>query len=139
MNQFMTDRHKKWFPWLPVLILCLAIFLQSCFPSPDVGPSFHLNDKVLHMAVYALLAALVARACRLTWPGRFSAMQLLLISVAFSALYGLSDEWHQTLVASRHGSVLDVLADFTGGVVGALLYVKWVAARDRAAGRSSWQ
>ena len=135
----MTYHLKKWSPWSLVFLFCLAIFLQSCFPSPDVGPSFHLKDKVLHVAVYALLAALVARACRLTWPGRFSAMQLLLFSVAFSTLYGLSDEWHQTLVVSRHGSALDVLADFTGGVVGALLYVSWVAARDRAAGRSSWR
>ena len=135
----MSGKQMKWLTWLPVLTLCLVIFLQSCFPSPDVGPSFHLKDKVLHMVVYGLLAVLVARACRLTWPGRLSAMQLLLISVAFSTLYGLSDEWHQTLVASRHGSLLDALADFTGGVVGALLYVKWVAARNRAAGRSSWR
>lgn len=135
----MTGNPKKWSLWLPVMLLCLAIFVQSCFPSADVGPSFHLKDKMLHMAVYALLAALVARACRLTWPGRLSAMQLLLISVGFATLYGLSDEWHQTFVTSRHGSTLDVLADFAGSVVGALLYVTRMAARDRAAGRSSWR
>jgi VanZ family protein len=50
-------------------------------------------------------------------------MQLLLISVAFSTLYGLSDEWHQTLVASRHGSLLDALADFAGSLIGAAGYV----------------
>lgn len=135
----MPSHHQKWSLWLPVMLLCLAIFVQSCFPSADVGPSFHLKDKVLHAAVYGLLAALVARACRLSWPGRLSAVQLLLISVGFAALYGLSDEWHQTFVTSRHGSALDVLADFAGSVVGALLYVKWVAARDRAAVKSSWR
>lgn len=123
MNHFMTGNPKKWSLWLPVLLLCLAIFVQSCFPYADLGPSFHLKDKVLHMAVYGLLAVLVARACRLSWPGRLSAVQLLLISVGFSTLYGLSDEWHQTFVISRHGSTLDVLADFLGSLIGAAGYL----------------
>jgi hypothetical protein len=47
------------FYWLPVLMLCVLIFVQSSFPSPDFGPSaFPLKDKVLHMAAYGVLAAL---------------------------------------------------------------------------------
>jgi VanZ family protein len=80
------------------------------------------------MVVYGLLAVLVTRACRITWPGRLTAMQLLLVGVAFSTFYGMSDEWHQTFVASRHGSTLDVLADFLGSLIGAAGYVSSTSA-----------
>ena len=128
----MTGRHKKWFPWLPVALLCLVIFVQSGYPSPDMGPSFPLQDKVLHLAVYGVLAFLFARACRLTWPGYHSRHVLLLVSVGFTTLYGLSDEFHQSLVAARQAEFLDVVADFAGGVMGAGVYLQWRDRRDRA-------
>ena len=123
----MTGSYKKWFPWLPVFLLCLTIFLQSCFPSPDMGPSFPLKDKLLHAGVYGLLAVLFARACRISWPGRLSWRQLLFVSVSFATLYGISDELHQSLVAARQAEVWDVVADFVGSVVGAWLYLKWAS------------
>jgi len=129
----MTGRHKKWVHWLPVIALCLAIFLQSSFPSPELGPSFPLKDKLLHMAAYGLLAIFFAHACQKTWPGRLSLKQLLLVSAGFATLYGISDELHQSLVAARQAEGLDVVADFWGGIMGAVLYLKWVAARRRAA------
>jgi len=131
----MTGRHKKWVHWLPVIALCLVIFLQSSFPSPELGPSFPLKDKLLHMAAYGLLAILFARACRETWPGRLYRKQLLFVSIGFATLYGLGDELHQSLVASRQAEGWDVVADFAGGAMGAFLYVKWVFARGRTAGR----
>jgi hypothetical protein len=40
-------RKKCVFLWLPVVVLCLAIFIPSAFPSPDLGFSFPLKDKLL--------------------------------------------------------------------------------------------
>ena len=108
--------------WLPVMALCLAIFVQSSFPSLDLGLSFPLKDKVLHMAAFGLLAALSYRACRVTWPGRLSPLQLLVISVLFASLYGVSDEIHQSFVATRQADVMDVVADFAGSVLGVMGY-----------------
>jgi VanZ family protein len=125
----MSSSHKKWFHWLPVIALCMAIFLQSCFPSPDTGPRFPLKDKVLHMAAYGLLAALFARACRRTWPQRHTQLQLIFISVVFSSLYGLSDELHQSLVTARQAEFMDGVADFAGSLLGAVIYLRYRSRR----------
>lgn len=109
--------------WLPVMALCLAIFAQSSFASLDVGPIFPLKDKALHMAVYGLLAVLFYRACESTWPDRMSPTGLLVISVSFATLFGVSDEFHQSFVATRHADALDVVADFTGSIAGAWGYM----------------
>jgi VanZ family protein len=120
----MNTAHRTfWLYWLPVLALCAAIFVQSAFPSPDLGLSFPHKDKVLHMAAYGLLAALFYRACRLTWPGRLSPMLLLVSSVLFSTCYGLSDEFHQAFVAARQADVLDAIADCAGAILGARGYM----------------
>ncbi len=109
--------------WLPVIALCAAIFVQSSFPSPDLGLSFPLKDKVMHMVAYGLLAVLFYRACRVTWPGKLSPAQLLVISVLFASLYGVSDEFHQSFVAARQADGYDVLADFLGSLLGAVGYL----------------
>jgi VanZ family protein len=121
---FMKIIQKQlYFYWLPVMMLCVLIFVLSCFPSPDVGPSFPLKDKVLHMTAYGVLAALFFRACRATWPGQRSSAQLLAISVCFATLYGLSDEFHQAFVAARQADGYDLLADFMGSIIGATGYL----------------
>ena len=120
----MTPEQKnRWGAWLPVVGLCAAIFIQSCFATPHLGPDFHFKDKVLHMAAYGVLAVLFFRACRLSWPGRLSPFVLLLISLIFSTLYGLSDEIHQSFVKVRQADGWDVLADFAGSIVGAVVYI----------------
>jgi VanZ family protein len=115
--------------WLPAISLCAAIFVQSCFASPDVGPMFPMKDKVLHLAAYGLLAVLVVRACRLTWPDRLSPKQLLVIGVVFATLYGVSDEFHQSFVAARSADALDGIADFIGSILGAGGYMVLIAKR----------
>ncbi|BBO71254.1 hypothetical protein DSCA_51840 [Desulfosarcina alkanivorans] len=116
-------RKQFLFYWLPVAGFCVVIFFLSSFPSPDVGPSFALKDKVLHMTAYGMLAALFSRACRAAWPGRLSMLQLLAASVCFATLYGMSDEFHQSFVAARQADGGDVLADFLGGILGAAGYM----------------
>ena len=121
----MKTAQKNFFiDWLPVMALCVAIFVQSSFPSPDLGPSFPLKDKVLHMAAYGLLAALFFRACRVTWPSRLSPAKLLVISICLATLYGVSDEFHQSFVAVRQADAMDGVADFAGSILGALIYMK---------------
>lgn len=123
-NKSILGHHNKFILWLPVILLCLAIFLQSCFSSPDMGLSFPMKDKALHLAAYGLLAALFVRACRWTWPGRLSGVQLMLLGIGFATLYGLSDEFHQSLVAARQAELMDVAADFAGSILGAAVYLK---------------
>jgi len=116
-------RKNKWYSWLPVVGLCLTIFIQSCFASPDLGPAFPFKDKFLHLAAYGVLAALFYRACQLTWPDRLAPALLITISVIFATLYGVSDEFHQSFVNARQADGADVLADFVGSIVGAVGYL----------------
>ena len=123
-----TAQRKIVLIWLPVLVFCAVIFIQSSFPSPAFGLTLPLKDKAIHMAVYGVLAALFYRACRVTWPGRLSPVQLIVISVCFASLYGMSDEFHQSFVVSRQADVMDWVADVAGSVLGALGYM-WVTSR----------
>ena len=128
-----TTQRTFFLYWLPVLALCAVIFVQSSFPSPDLGPAFPLKDKMMHMAAYGILAALFYRACRVTWPGSLSPVQLLAISVCLASLYGMSDEFHQSFVASRHADVMDGVADVAGSILGALGYM-WATSRGGGTG-----
>jgi len=104
--------------WLPVIVYCTAIFIQSSFPTTEQLPSWPFLDKGLHMAAYALLGFLVFRALstgRLANNPNLS----LIISILFSGLYGLSDEWHQSFVPGRSPEATDAMANLVGGFFGA--------------------
>jgi VanZ family protein len=119
----MTPERKNiWFSWSLVAGLCAAIFFQSCFASPGLGPAFPYQDKFLHMAAYGVLAALVYRACRLTWPNLLSPLFVLAMSIIFTTVYGLSDEYHQSFVTVRQADLWDLVADFLGSILGATGY-----------------
>ena len=102
------------------MLLALAIFVQSAFPSPLPFPDWRHSDKWLHLAVYGLLAALVLRAAVATWPDR-PLRRLMAAAVIVVSLYGASDEWHQSFVAGRWADPLDWCADTVGAIAGVLL------------------
>ena len=67
------------------------------------------------MTVYAVLTLLVYGALRRHMACRTHAWLLALL---IAALYACSDEWHQTFVPGREGTVRDVVIDGVG-IVGA--------------------
>jgi VanZ family protein len=105
------------------MLFCLRIFPMLLvmgfifFLSHQSGDTLHLPsipgiDKVGHMAVYGLLAVTV-----LWFLG--SAKQVdpavvTLKTVLLCAIYGLSDEWHQSFIPTRMVSGYDLLADLAG-------------------------
>ena len=90
----------------------MIFFLSSL---PDVpGTSFldqvPAGDKVGHLVLYGILGATLARPL---WQGvPFAALVLI------GALYGASDEWHQSFVPGRQVSALDWIADLFGVAFG---------------------
>ncbi len=106
----------------PVILVMGAIFLLS----HQTGDSLHLPtfpgvDKLAHILAYATLALTV-----LWYHGpkglqnlRRAAMQ----TVLFCLLYGLSDEYHQSFIALRSVSALDILADTTGALLVSLVWL----------------
>lgn len=83
-----------------------------------------LIRKLAHLTEYAVLALLAARAfissqkdlLRRGWP----AAAFLLV-----ALCALLDEYHQSFLASRTGTVYDSLLDMTGGLLALAVVLLW--------------
>ena len=80
-----------------------------------------LIRKAAHFTEYAILAWLAARAFS-TSSGQTLHRRWLLISLALIVLYALSDEYHQSFVASRTASIYDSLIDMSGGLTALLFY-----------------
>jgi VanZ family protein len=103
----------------PPLALMAVIFALSA--QPDLGTGLGTFDlaarKVAHMVEYGVLWLLWVRALG---PSRFVHATLITLG------YAVSDEWHQTMVAGRVGSALDVLVDAAG------VAIAWAAWRRRA-------
>jgi VanZ family protein len=95
-----------------------TIFAVSASPNPfPFVPSGLLSqDKLVHAAVYAILAALVRGALAGT---RLAPRAALLAAVALSAAYGASDEVHQMYVPNRRAEWGDLAADAAGALAGA--------------------
>jgi VanZ family protein len=99
--------------WLPVVVWAAVIFAFSSIPnlSSGLGGWDLVLRKIAHTAEYAVLGALLVRATGRSW-----------LALGLGALYAVSDEFHQTFVAGRHGSPVDVAIDSVGLACGIVLW-----------------
>jgi len=107
----------------------LELTLRYFFPalSDDNIRLIHsLIRKLGHFSEYFVLAVLVMHALRKETGERLYPRRLAL-GVALTALYAVSDEFHQAFVPSRAASIADVLLDIFGGICGSL----WFYRRNR--------
>ncbi|HEU4870015.1 MAG TPA: VanZ family protein [Pyrinomonadaceae bacterium] len=89
--------------------------------SPETLAIVHLiTRKLAHVAEYAILGFLAARAFR-TSPRRAISSRWFLISLMLIVAYALIDEYHQSFVPTRSASIWDCLIDVAGGLVALLL------------------
>ena len=116
--------------WLPLIVYCLAIYIQSDFPASEHLPSFEFSDKFIHFFAYAVMGVLFYRAYQ-TLPAKDDSRMLILLSVVSASLYGISDEIHQYYVPFRDASIYDGIANFLGALCGVYLYHRWVASRAK--------
>lgn len=102
--------------WAPVLLwmaLIYSVSSQPSLPGPSGSVESFIVKKSGHVASYAVLAILTWRAFR--WQ-----QGALILALIITALYGASDEWHQSFVPPRDASLRDVLIDTFGGGLGLL-------------------
>jgi len=110
----------------------LGPLVQWVFPGiSDSGLALvhGLIRKASHFVEYAILAVLAARALR-TSSREFLSRHWFAVSLAFVAVYALSDEFHQSFVSTRTASIYDCLIDTAGGLV-ALIIVRVRAGSGR--------
>ena len=97
----------------PLLLMGLIFFLSA---QPDLNSGLGgwdtLLRKLAHMTEYGVLWFLWWRALEYGHPGPATAIALL---------WAVSDEYHQSFVAGRHGSPWDVAIDAVGVGLGLLV------------------
>lgn len=137
--------------WLPVILLIIALFSFSgdtfsdyrtsgrinrfllwLFPDIKYGLLVWINyfvRKAAHLVSYAVLAAMLFRAFRsdsLTrWRFAWAAY-----SMAITIIWAMLDEYRQSFVPSRSGSIYDSMIDTLGGIF-ALAVIYWFARRSQ--------
>ena len=79
--------------------------------------------KLAHFTEYAILGFLAARAFR-TSPRPAINSRWFSISLTLIVTFALMDEYHQSFVPTRTGSIYDSLIDIAGGLT-ALLVIRW--------------
>lgn len=106
---------------------------QSALPSIPSRWDLVLK-KGMHVVAYAILTWLYLRALRRhETRGRWGDPGLLrAASAGMALLYALSDEYHQTFVTGRQGSLVDVAIDGIG-VSAVILLDGWLRSEGRPA------
>jgi VanZ family protein len=102
--------------WLAVILWLGAIFVMSDIPSiaTPFDPFYDFTFKKLaHVTVYGILTALLFSALRIHIRDKGHA---LLTAALVAVVYACSDEWHQTFVPGREGTLRDVAIDAIGAV-----------------------
>ena len=105
--------------WLTALIAWAGIiFVLSSFPNPPGPRGPEWQSYLAHTVEYAVFGLLAVRLFSAIRPAApFS--RVAAAAWALAVLYGISDEFHQSFVANRHASALDVAFDALGAAVGA--------------------
>lgn len=118
-------------PMAPPLILMAIIFVLSSIPGQleseglkfltDIDPQL---QNMLHVPLFGTLQILWLKA--LTKRG-LSGWKNIVACLAISLAYGCFDELHQMLVPGRYASLIDLFLNFTGIVIGTLVFMLWFA------------
>lgn len=147
-----TSLRNRLSRYLPLLLWLGVIWLASSpqmsasqtsrfvapiarFFYPEISPE---ELRVVHVAVrktahfveYAVLALIAARAFRSSWR-RLLNRYWFFLAFALVVVCSLLDEYHQSLVSSRTGTIYDSLLDMTGGLVALTTIFFWRAMRDK--------
>ena len=120
----MDNNVARWLRLLPMLLMMAVIFFLSSLSGDEVSiymPSFSNADKVAHSIVYAALAATAIFAFS-SWR---RPVACALLAFVISALYGASDEWHQSFVAGRTMDFFDFLADSFAAAAVVVCWLLW--------------
>jgi VanZ family protein len=140
-----ADRHKVLKTWIAAILWLIVIAIESTdwlsshhtsrilYPlfhflfglDPDRFETWHfLIRKGGHVFGYGLLSILLFRAWRETLPDETGARwtwRWASIAVLGTAIVASLDEWHQSYIPSRTGTVHDVILDTCAGIAAQIL------------------
>lgn len=107
--------------FLPVFWMGLIFFLSN--KPYDYYPLEATNTQQIlaHIFLYAVLSFLTIFAI-MSWDKNWQIKNIILFSIFFSILYGISDEYHQGFVPGRFVSYGDLIFDALGAIMGVLVF-----------------
>lgn len=104
-------------PWLAALAWAAGILVATSIPGGNLPRAFPGADKLVHLALYAPLGVLVARARRGHGPAGRRPIGALAWAAAL-ALFAAADEWHQDFIPGRSSDRIDWLVDVVASTTG---------------------
>lgn len=119
--------------WLIVAAWAGVIFAFSATPHLRVAEAADLDfvlRKAGHMAAFGVLAVLLWRALTLS-----AVRQSFVWSFVLTVAYAATDEFHQSFVAGRNASGVDVSIDAAGALIALLALALWLRAGAARIGR----
>src|SRR5215212_797061 len=115
------------------IIRPLLLWLFPDISEESLAYVHFLVRKAAHFSEYAVLALLAARAFRTSHSERLGRLWWL-AAFALVACVALADEYHQSFLPSRTGTVYDSLLDMTGGATALACAGLWLARGRRKSG-----
>lgn len=101
------------------LLFIFVLSAQSAFPVSLSKGGYDIVSSLAHVGLYFILAVLVVEAAVASgWTRR----RALVAALVVCALYGASDEWHQSFVPGREMGVSDWLLDVLAAFIVVILY-----------------
>lgn len=99
-----------------------GIFFVSSLSNPPMPAN--VSDSSLHGVTYFGLTLFLIRALA---RGRWTGVTLTVLAAAWAiaAVYGVTDEWHQSFVPGRHSEFRDVRSNAMGALAAAVVVGAW--------------
>lgn len=101
----------------------LVLWLFPDTSAETLATIHFITRKVAHFTEYAILGFLAARAFR-TSPSPAISRRWFLISAALVVGFALLDEYHQSFVPNRTGTIYDSFIDMAGGLTALIILRK---------------
>lgn len=109
---------KKYWTFLPAVLFTAAVAYLSLTESAQ-APSVALNDKVIHACIYLVLA--IAWLLPIVKHSPFAFCLSPYVVLGVTAFGGILELLQHFFTLTRSGEWLDLLADFIGALIGAVL------------------
>lgn len=108
---------------VPMVITMGTIFFLSHQTGEQLSlPAIPGVDKLGHMIVYGILAGTILFAFSENQK-RTKPRNVMVFTVLFCILYGITDEIHQSFIPGRFVSIYDIFADGAGASVACVLWI----------------
>ncbi len=111
--------------WIITLCYMGLIFFLSSRNDIDIPGLMIGFDKVLHTSAYMVLAFLSYISISKSGIKKY----IFITAFLFTSIYGITDEFHQSFVPGRDSSIGDLIADFSGALIGCIcanFSKKWI-------------